>query len=169
MTTKEQLKFLVELIRTLWEEGRIQTSHDDPAKDDGPLLNSFLESMEEILSCDNSKCPVCGHDDFDGAPWDLNGSEASQTVTCNRCGSEWDEIYTFAIHDNIKSCVSDGHLCFRDGFEYFLLDGVVYRVDLNCNWEMEEVRPGVAVRTRHKRYCTEEQWKNTEWGLQHGE
>jgi len=51
----------------------------------------MLERAEEGV------CPLCGHWDIVGGFVDIHGNEASQTVCCSVCESEWIEFYK--LHD----------------------------------------------------------------------
>jgi len=38
-------------------------------------------------------CPICECDDIVGHSFDSDGTNAWQSVSCNKCGAEWDDIY----------------------------------------------------------------------------
>ena len=44
---------------------------------------------------DNAHCPVCGSEDCDGGPVEIEFNRAYQPCRCAECGSEWNDVYQF--------------------------------------------------------------------------
>lgn len=45
-----------------------------------------------------NKCPLkeCRSDDITGSSVEIDGAFATQEVTCNECGAEWEDTYQLA-------------------------------------------------------------------------
>lgn len=45
---------------------------------------------------ESTTCPVCGGVDVSGYEFDLEGTQAWQEVSCDDCGSRWNDVYVMA-------------------------------------------------------------------------
>lgn len=43
----------------------------------------------------NVRCPVCGSENVDGGPFDVEQGECYQSCHCDECGSSWNDRYKF--------------------------------------------------------------------------
>jgi len=47
-------------------------------------------------------CPVCESDEFEGGPFDVDGSEVYQEMTCQNCEATWQDVYTMQSRVTIE-------------------------------------------------------------------
>jgi len=53
--------------------------------------------MERAYKRDNGlHCPYCGSDDIEGGHAEYDDNYSWRPVKCNKCGEEWDDIYTLS-------------------------------------------------------------------------
>lgn len=41
----------------------------------------------------DTRCPFCGSSNLEGHGAEIDGSGASQDISCNSCGEEWTDLY----------------------------------------------------------------------------
>lgn len=51
----------------------------------------------------NETCPVCDSENITGGQVDTDTGVCWQSVQCDECLSEWQEVYNFSYIDNIKT------------------------------------------------------------------
>lgn len=51
-------------------------------------------TQSQLANYKGSTCPFCGATDITGGHVDLDEFQAWQDVTCNACGSDWQDLYT---------------------------------------------------------------------------
>lgn len=56
-------------------------------------------------------CPVCGSDRINGHTVEVDGTAAWQPVSCDNCGSDWNEVYEAVGRDNINTGPGRERLC----------------------------------------------------------
>lgn len=47
-------------------------------------------------------CPVCHYKYFETGEWQFDNLSVSQRVTCENCGSWWDEVYAASHRTNLE-------------------------------------------------------------------
>lgn len=60
-----------------------------------------MKSSEEYAASGFGHCPVCGSDEIQGGPVDVDGNQATQEVSCDACNSTWDDVYTLTGYRNL--------------------------------------------------------------------
>lgn len=48
-------------------------------------------------------CPICGSDQIEGGPVDIQGAYAVQEVGCIECGAQWDDLYNLTGFINLEN------------------------------------------------------------------
>lgn len=76
---------------------------EDHKTNNKPFKNTYraiyIEASFEQTQLDRiegGNCPYCNGQDYEGGPVEIDGLEAYQQVTCNRCYGSWNEGYKYA-------------------------------------------------------------------------
>ena len=60
-----------------------------------------MKTQEEYISNSNS-CIKCDSYDIEGHSMEIDDSICFQSVLCNSCGSEWQDVYHLVCYDNFE-------------------------------------------------------------------
>ena len=67
-----------------------------------PVSKENPSSQMEYLQSP-STCPCCGSDEITGGCVEIDGSSASQAVSCHSCGANWNDIYKLTGYDDLDT------------------------------------------------------------------
>ena len=59
-------------------------------------------SVKEYVENNGSVCPVCQSREIRGQGFSIDGTVASQGVSCLKCGSQWQDIYQLAGYSELE-------------------------------------------------------------------
>lgn len=56
------------------------------------------------MSAAEMVCPVCGSSEVTGDSWEMDAAAAQswQEVSCDDCGSSWEDVYRFSHRENVR-------------------------------------------------------------------
>lgn len=56
------------------------------------------------MSAGEMVCPVCWSSEVTGDSWEMDAAAAQswQEVSCDDCGSSWDDVYRFSHRENVR-------------------------------------------------------------------
>lgn len=60
-----------------------------------------ITSPETHAHDDGMTCPVCGDLDIEGGPFETDAGIAWQPMTCNKCGSTWNDTYVLTGYSEL--------------------------------------------------------------------
>ena len=57
-------------------------------------MNIDIETLRNKYLANPVVCPYCDSRNLDGDILEVDGTTAWQSITCGKCGKEWEDIYT---------------------------------------------------------------------------
>ena len=66
------------------------------------LADDFTEEDKKYLDSGANNCPVCDSIELTGGPVEVDSGYAHQPMLCNKCNSEWEDVYRLTGIDDLK-------------------------------------------------------------------